>query len=99
MKIKVKLFARMRELIGHSVLERELPENSTVATLVALLEDEFPNLGDAAPRTVISLNREFTEIDTVLHDGDEVAFFPPVSGGSDTDDGKFAITSKPIGSN
>jgi molybdopterin synthase catalytic subunit len=54
-------------------------------------------LAQAAAHTIASLNRDFVEMDTPLSEGDEVALFPPVSGGSGADDDKFAVTFDPIG--
>ncbi|MBN1220950.1 MAG: MoaD/ThiS family protein [Anaerolineae bacterium] len=50
------------------------------------------------PHTAIALNREFVDREIRLNEGDEVAFFPPVSGGSGTspDVDKFAVTFDPI---
>ncbi|GAB4435699.1 MAG: molybdenum cofactor biosynthesis protein MoaE [Anaerolineae bacterium] len=97
MQISIKLFARMRELAGAGSLKRELAEPATVADVITLLENEFPAWAQAAPRTVVALNQEFVDPATRLSDGDEVAFFPPVSGGSGAENGKFAITFDPIG--
>jgi molybdopterin synthase catalytic subunit len=96
MKVTVKLFARLRELAGAASLERHLAHNATVADLVQELQADFPRLTEAMSRTIVSVNREFAEAQTRLNDGDEVAIFPPVSGGSGTDEGKFAITYEPI---
>jgi len=92
MKIAVKLFARLREIAGAGKLERELPDGATVGELVSALCAEFPRLADLTPRTIISVNREFGTPDSQLHDGDEVAIFPPVSGGADA----FRVTFAPI---
>jgi molybdopterin converting factor subunit 1 len=95
--ITIKLFARMRELAGASTLEREIAENSTITDLIAALQREFPEWAKTSPRVVVALNQEFVDLTTTLTDGDEVAFFPPVSGGSGADDDKFRITFEPIG--
>jgi len=96
MRVTVKLFARLRELVGTHSIERQVAENATIADLVQMLQAEFPKLVEVFPRTVVSVNREFAERETRLTDGDEVAFFPPVSGGSGADDDMFAITFEPI---
>ena len=96
MKVTVKLFARMRELVGSNTLERDLEDDATVADLIQLLQTEFPRFERAAPRTIISINKEFADPEAPLSDGDEVAFFPPVSGGSQPLEEKFAITLAPI---
>ena len=96
MKVTVKLFARLRELVGTHTLERRLADQATVTDLLENLEAEFPRLGEVVSRTAVSVNREFADAQTPLADGDEVAIFPPVSGGSGAGDDKFAITFEPI---
>jgi molybdopterin synthase catalytic subunit len=92
MKITIKLFARLRELTGTGTLERTIADSATINDLIQALQAEFPRLAEVTPRTVVSVNQEFADHETRLSDGDEVAFFPPVSGGAD----KFAITFEPI---
>jgi len=96
-KVTIKLFARMREVVGASTLERDLNDNATVADVKHSLQAEFPKLAEVAPRTIVSVNKEFADDTTPVANGDEVAFFPPVSGGSNpADAGKFAITFDPL---
>jgi len=92
MKVTVKLFARLREIVGDGILERDLSEEATVADLLRLLHAEFPRLASVTDRTIISVNQEFATPDTRLREGDEVAIFPPVSGGEDS----FRVTFEPI---
>ena len=96
MKVTVKLFARLRELTGAGSLDRTLAEKATIADLIESLQQEFPKLAEAAPKTIISVNQEFADLSTPLAEGDEVALFPPVSGGSGAEPAKFAITFDPI---
>ena len=92
MKVTIKLFARLRDIVGAGKLERELSEEATVGDLLGALEAEFPRLGDVKARTIISINQEFATLDSQLSDGDEVAFFPPVSGGADS----LRVTTDPV---
>ncbi len=85
MRVTIKLFARLREIAGAGKLERELAEGATVGDLLAALRAEFPRLADVTARTITSVNQEFAPPDRPLRDGDEVAIFPPVSGGTDAD--------------
>lgn len=96
MKITIRLFARMRELVGTNRLERNVSDNTTVAGLIQILQDEFPKWAETRPRTIVSVNQEFADMDAPLSEGDEVAFFPPVSGGSGAAADKFGITFDPI---
>jgi len=92
MRVTVKLFARLREIVGAGKLERDLAQGATVDDLLNALHAEFPRLADLTPRTIISVNQEFAGPDRLLRDGDEVAIFPPVSGGADS----FRVTLEPL---
>jgi len=81
MRVRLLHFASFREAVGRDQEERDLVEGARVHDLwdalsreVALLR-RFPSVPPAA------VNREYVESDTVLRDGDEVAFLPPVAGG------------------
>ena len=92
MRVTVKLFARLRDIAGAARLELELNEAGTVGDLLADLHTEFPRLAGVTARTIIAVNQEFATSDRRLRDGDEVAIFPPVSGGGDS----FQVTFDPI---
>ena len=75
MKIAVKYFANMREIMGKADESVEM-DAGTVADLWAKVSS------DAMPEnTLIAVNMEYTNAGHELVDGDEVAFFPPVTGG------------------
>jgi molybdopterin converting factor subunit 1 len=95
MRVTIKLFARLREVAGVGILERELTDGATVTDLLNSLYAEFPPMADLATRTIISVNREFVAPHSLLRDGDEIAIFPPVSGGADS----FRVTFDPISIN
>jgi len=84
MKITVRYFALLRERMGREseVLTWDDAE-PTVGRLRGILADRVPAL-DAILRggtLLVAVNREYAAADCVLKDGDEVAFFPPVTGG------------------
>ncbi len=81
MRVKVRLFARLRELVGAGELQREVPAGATVATVWEGLAAEFPAV--AAYRSSISsaINADYAKMTATVAEGDEVAFLPPVSGG------------------
>lgn len=81
MKIKVKLFASFRQITGKSELNIELAEGSTVAGLLSDLIKAHPKIEAISHNSLVSINLNYGPFDTVLRDGDEVAFIPPVSGG------------------
>jgi molybdopterin converting factor subunit 1 len=77
--VRVRLFAAYREAAGARQLEIPLPSLSTVADLTEVLTTRIPAL-QTAPG-LIAVNHAYVSGDTVLGDGDEVAYIPPVSGG------------------
>ncbi len=81
MQVSVRLFASFREAIGQKELVRQVPEGTTVGDLLAALIQEYPRLAQAARRAHTAVNHQYVSVETVLRDGDEVALFPPVSGG------------------
>jgi molybdopterin synthase catalytic subunit len=93
MKVNVRLFASLREIFKSPYLEVELPEGATVADLVEVIREEAPHLGRGG-RFHVTINKEFVGQNAVLHDGDEVAIFPPVGGGQEVK--KFRITADPL---
>ena len=79
--ISVLFFAYLKDLIPGGKVKVDLPAETTVQELSHLLVERFPILQDKLQSAIKSVNREFASDEQVLHDGDEVAFFPPVSGG------------------
>src|SRR5437763_10337793 len=77
MEVRVRLFAALRERVGADQLVLELPEG-------ALVGDALDRLGGvtAGVPAVMAVNREYAGHEQELHEGDEVALIPPVSGGS-----------------
>lgn len=81
MRVRVRLFARLREIAGETELEREVPAGATAATVWAELARDYPELAGYREVTSCAVNAEYARFDAPVHDGDEIAFLPPVSGG------------------
>jgi molybdopterin converting factor subunit 1 len=81
MRVRVRLFARLREITGSGELERDVPGGASAGALWETLVRDFPELGAYTDTTSCAVNDEYTKRSTELRDGDEVAFLPPVSGG------------------
>ncbi len=91
-KVTVRYFASIREAIGERAQTREIPDQSTAGELIDAIVSDHPTIDGLRRASRIMVNHEYAERDRVLHDGDEVALIPPVSGGS----GDFEITDRPI---
>jgi molybdopterin synthase sulfur carrier subunit len=77
MRIQVRFFAALRERVGVSQHAITVPENTTVAQVWSLVVGEEP-----IPDNVLAAkNMQYVDVATAVADGDEIAFFPPVTGG------------------
>jgi len=81
-RVTVKLFARLRDITRISEFTRELEPGATVATLWSQLATEFPEVASYERSISCAVNADYARMGHPLADGDEVAFLPPVSGGS-----------------
>ena len=77
MAIQVKFFASLRERVGCGETQIEAATAATVADAwrAAVGDTDMP------PNTLAAVNLEYVELSSGVQDGDEVAFFPPVTGG------------------
>lgn len=86
MRLKLLCFGVLKDLLGVATEEVQVPEGSSVADLLRILEQRTSNPRMDAKlwhSLAVAVNREYSPAGTVLRDGDEVALLPPVSGGSD----------------
>ncbi len=81
MHVTIRLFARLREVTGATELSRTIPDGSTAGDAWESLVADFPALRDHTRSISVAVNEEYARMNAALHDGDEVAFLPPVSGG------------------
>ena len=81
MRITIRLFALLKDRAGADHIDLDLPEKSTIATAVEQLRHRIPALADHLNHIAFALNRSYTQANTPLQDGDELALIPPVSGG------------------
>jgi MoaE-MoaD fusion protein len=82
MNIQVKLFATLKDRAGSSRVGVDLPGDATVAVLLERLAATHPKLAPSLAACVVAVNQEFAFGSTPIRSGDEVALFPPVSGGT-----------------
>lgn len=81
MQVRVRLFARAREVAGVGELVVELPPRSTVQDAFAAAVDRAAGLGSMRAQLLVAVNEDYAEWSTALAPDDVVALIPPVSGG------------------
>jgi len=81
MRIRLLHFASFRDAAGRDQESREVAEGTRVRDLWAALGGEVPLFGSFSAPPPAAVNREYVSPETLLHEGDEVAFLPPVAGG------------------
>ena len=82
--VKILFFASLRETLGTAQESVALPAPATVAALVVALRARgaaWTQALSADKRWRVAVNQDMATLDTPLTAGDEVAFFPPVTGG------------------
>jgi len=81
----VLYFASLAETVGARSEQLELPSDcNTVTELVTLLRargEPFDSTFDGKTRILVAINQEMSEPEASIRDSDEIAFFPPVTGG------------------
>lgn len=82
MRIHVRYFAYYREQLGRGEQWVELPDGADVAALWRVCTADNPRLAALWDATAVAVNGAYAGRDAALGDGDEVAFLPPVSGGT-----------------
>ncbi|MGD0802725.1 MAG: molybdopterin converting factor subunit 1 [Candidatus Bathyarchaeia archaeon] len=81
MRLRVRYFASIRELTGLREEQLEVPDNSTADTLKRTVQGLHSMLDGQEDNILVAVNGSFVEPMRILKEGDEVALFPPVSGG------------------
>lgn len=81
--VSVRLFAGFKEKIKKDMVEIPVTSKTTLEEFIKKLGDNFPEIAEILKKNqaTIAVNHEVVSSDYVLKEGDEVALFPPVSGG------------------
>jgi molybdopterin synthase sulfur carrier subunit len=81
MSIRVLFFASLAEITGMRETSVDASAHKTVGSIFAYFVREFPGLNAYGSSVLFAVNSDFGKRETRVMEGDEVAFFPPVSGG------------------
>lgn len=80
MKVQVMLFAVLKEALGESV-ELDVPEPVTVSALLGKFVETYPQFAPARASLNVAVDLNYSREDQAISPGQEIAIFPPVSGG------------------
>ena len=97
MRVRIRLFAQLRELMGSEFLDEEFAESAvTVADLQRRLEQSQPALRPHLPTLALAINEEYCiDAATEIGERDEVALIQPISGG-EGGTAPFLVTHDPL---
>ena len=101
MRVRVLFFGILKDIVGHAEETAEVAPGSTLAAVFEAYSRRYETLRDKRPSILFARNREFATPEATLAENDEIAFLPPVSGGSesrieDPAGHLFALTRKKI---
>src|SRR5437879_13520608 len=80
MQVRLLFFASLKDIVGSRQLQLDLPHGATIEDVLARLEASYPRIRDYRPVVLTAINEEYVDQRTPIHDGDEVAIFPPEIG-------------------
>ena len=80
MRVRVRYYASFRDMTGKAEEWLEVPDDITVQGIREHVRGLYDKIA-RKDQVLVAINGSFTPLDRVIVEGDEVAFFPPVSGG------------------
>jgi len=102
--VRVLFFGGARDAAGHDEIDIALDSPANTESARAQILSQYPELQRFGNSLLLAVNQEYAQPETAIHDGDELALFPPVSGGSEPAQTSvcesppdfFELTTKPI---
>jgi molybdopterin synthase catalytic subunit len=82
MQVRLLFFATLKDIVGARQMQVDVPAGSTVSDVLSHLEVTYPRIKDYRTVVLTAINEEYVDRATRVEEGDEVAIFPPVSGGA-----------------
>lgn len=81
MTVRLLFFAVLRDIAGADTRELPIDDGTTARDVWQSLRAQYAKLADYAQPPMIAINESYAAPETILRDGDELAFIPPVAGG------------------
>ena len=99
--VRVLFFGAARDAVGEDQIQLQLASGPTVGQALERLHSNYPDLSRFGKSLLVAVNHEYADSNRQLRDGDELAIFPPVSGGDASENkqprrGFFELTTDPI---
>src|SRR5271157_4894387 len=85
MQVRVRYLGMLKEIAGRDGESVEVADDAPVGELYAALQQRIPQLQRFRHAIALAVNYEYSNSETQLREGDEVALIPPVSGGAPGD--------------
>jgi molybdopterin synthase sulfur carrier subunit len=79
--MKVQFFSQLKEIVGASEITLDLPDDTSVAALLARLYRDFPELEKWDRNLLVGVGLDFVARDHLIQPNDQIAIMPPVQGG------------------
>lgn len=96
MQVRVLYLGMLKEIVGHGSEVVQLSDGARLSDFFAQLQHRVPKLKDFRGAIALAVNYEYADGTVILHDKDEVALLPPVSGGRSKDEPSTAETPIPL---
>ncbi len=81
-RVRVLFFGQLKDIVGRSQDTIEVGETADLAAVFERYSSEYPRLTELRKSIVLARNQQFSDPGTPVSEGDEIAFLPPVSGGT-----------------
>jgi molybdopterin converting factor subunit 1 len=81
-RVKVLFFGMLKDIVGRAEDHIEVADDSRLESVFTRYARQFPRLTALESSIVLACNQEFCDRSSTIREGDEIAFLPPVSGGS-----------------
>jgi molybdopterin converting factor subunit 1 len=88
-RVKVLFFGMLKDIVGRAEDHIEVADGARLESVFTRYARQFPRLTDLESSIVLALNQEFRDRSAAIREGDEIAFLPPVSGGSSREAGRY----------
>ncbi len=99
MNFEIRLFATLKDRAGQARISVTVSDSASVLELLQTTAEAYPDLAAALPTALVAVNMSYASPDIILKPGDEIALFPPVSGGGEKSGPfptYFSVTNKKI---